>query len=237
MDFAALKLFSILWTFWLGLMIGGFFMVWLYRFGSKASMWAKSRCPKCGSAIATIYEIPIFSWICLGGRCHACREKVSVGYPLGEAACMLLFAAPACVLVPRAQTIVELNRTLGYVYWFGFLGLVVWCSVLFRIRKVKTPNAFRVVVLLALATFFLPARYLWIELPYFGKPGYPCDPFINFTILPTFYSIVAIIGFTNIRDRILGLPHFKTRSVPPEQRAESEQVDRPETTEQPETNE
>ena len=208
-SFVALKTYAILWTVWLGLMYGAFFMVWLYRFGRDASMWEKSRCPKCGREIALIYELPVVSWIFLRGRCRACREKISVGYPLGEAACMALFAVPACVVVPRAQTPEALNQTLGYVYWFGFFGLVAWSSVLFRVRKIKTPNAFRAVVILCLATFFLPARFLYADLPILGKGG---DYFVNFTILSTVYSIVAVVGFTAVRDAIMGTSRGKTRS-------------------------
>ena len=116
--FLALKLSTIIWTFWLGLLYGGFFMVWLYRFGTHASMWAKSRCPLCGAAIDTIYEIPVFSWLCLGGKCHNCKAPVSWQYPFGEACCSLLFGLPALFLVWPTQTLPEMNAALKFFIFF-----------------------------------------------------------------------------------------------------------------------
>ncbi len=45
----------------------------------------RSRCPKCGHAIAAWENIPVLSFLILRGRCSACRSRISLRYPLLEA--------------------------------------------------------------------------------------------------------------------------------------------------------
>jgi len=51
-----------------------------------------SRCPSCGAAIRPWQNIPVVSWLALGGRCAACRAPISLQYPLVEAVTGLLSA-------------------------------------------------------------------------------------------------------------------------------------------------
>ncbi|AFJ03362.1 Leader peptidase (Prepilin peptidase) / N-methyltransferase [Methylophaga frappieri] len=44
----------------------------------------RSRCPDCGKAIPALDNIPILSYLILGGRCRACRAPISIRYPLIE---------------------------------------------------------------------------------------------------------------------------------------------------------
>lgn len=44
----------------------------------------RSRCPSCKKAIKPWYNIPIFGYLLLGGRCAECRERISPVYPLVE---------------------------------------------------------------------------------------------------------------------------------------------------------
>lgn len=41
-----------------------------------------SRCPKCKSPIRVWQNIPILSYVFLGGKCHACKTHISIRYPL-----------------------------------------------------------------------------------------------------------------------------------------------------------
>ena len=45
----------------------------------------RSACPSCGHAITALENIPIVSYLVLGGRCRACRAPISLRYPLVEA--------------------------------------------------------------------------------------------------------------------------------------------------------
>jgi leader peptidase (prepilin peptidase)/N-methyltransferase len=44
----------------------------------------RSRCPSCGAMITAWQNIPVLSYLILGGRCANCRHRISVRYPLIE---------------------------------------------------------------------------------------------------------------------------------------------------------
>jgi len=45
----------------------------------------RSRCPGCGHAITALENIPVVSYLALGGRCSACGSQISPRYPVVEA--------------------------------------------------------------------------------------------------------------------------------------------------------
>lgn len=55
----------------------------------------RSRCPHCGHQIGALENIPLLSYVILGGRCKGCGKRISWRYPLVEAltAAMFGFAA------------------------------------------------------------------------------------------------------------------------------------------------
>ena len=72
--------------FMLGLCIGSFLNVCIYRLPSSMSIINPSRsiCPKCNSAISFYDNIPVFSYLWLKGRCRHCQTPISLRYPLVE---------------------------------------------------------------------------------------------------------------------------------------------------------
>ncbi len=55
----------------------------------------RSRCPKCGHAISAVENIPVLSWLMLGGKCRGCKAQISFRYPLTEGLTGLVFAYSA----------------------------------------------------------------------------------------------------------------------------------------------
>ena len=55
----------------------------------------RSRCPSCGHAIAWHENIPVLSYLRLGGKCSACKAPISPRYPLFEIGTAAVFAAVA----------------------------------------------------------------------------------------------------------------------------------------------
>ena len=45
----------------------------------------RSACPNCGHQITALENIPIISYLILGGKCKGCKAKISIRYPLIEA--------------------------------------------------------------------------------------------------------------------------------------------------------
>ncbi len=55
----------------------------------------RSACPKCGHQISALENIPIISYLILGGKCKGCKTKISLRYPLIEALTGALIGAVA----------------------------------------------------------------------------------------------------------------------------------------------
>jgi len=69
----------------LGLLLGSFFNVCIYRIPAGKSIVAPpSSCPKCGHQLSPLDLVPVVSWFFLGGKCRYCKEPVSPRYALVE---------------------------------------------------------------------------------------------------------------------------------------------------------
>ena len=79
--------------FLFGLIVGSFLNVCIYRMGREMSINKPERsfCPACKKSILWFDNIPILSFISLGGRCRFCKAKISFRYPLVELLTGLLF--------------------------------------------------------------------------------------------------------------------------------------------------
>jgi len=105
-----------------GLVVGSFLNVVVYRLPRHLSVSKpRSFCPTCKRQLAWWENVPLVSWVALRGRCHVCREPISVRYPLVEAANALAFGLVAaawhgtatavayCLLVSTLLTIVLID--------------------------------------------------------------------------------------------------------------------------------
>ncbi|MCK5833737.1 prepilin peptidase [bacterium] len=85
--------FPILALFIFGLPIGSFLNVVIWRLPREESIaFPPSHCPKCNSRIKAYDNIPVLSYIILGGKCRNCGERISIQYPIVELATAILFA-------------------------------------------------------------------------------------------------------------------------------------------------
>jgi leader peptidase (prepilin peptidase) / N-methyltransferase len=80
-------------AFILGSLIGSFLNVCIYRIPRNLSIITpSSRCPGCNIPIRPYDNIPIISYIFLGGKCRECRANISFRYPLVELLNAALYA-------------------------------------------------------------------------------------------------------------------------------------------------
>jgi leader peptidase (prepilin peptidase)/N-methyltransferase len=98
----------------LGLVVGSFLNVVIYRLPEMMeAQWRRdyaefsgeapeespklslafpgSRCPHCDAEIKPTQNIPVLSYLALGGKCAACKAPISVRYPIVEAITALLW--------------------------------------------------------------------------------------------------------------------------------------------------
>ena len=71
--------------FAMGLVFGSFLNVCIYRMPKGLSVVRPgSACPRCGKAIRFYDNIPVLSWVFLGGKCRACKAKITPRYAVVE---------------------------------------------------------------------------------------------------------------------------------------------------------
>jgi leader peptidase (prepilin peptidase)/N-methyltransferase len=79
-------------AFLLGLIIGSFLNVCIVRIPERKSIVTPaSACPQCGTAIRPYDNIPVVSYLLLGGKCRVCKTRISPMYPLVELLTAALF--------------------------------------------------------------------------------------------------------------------------------------------------
>ncbi|MBI5641733.1 MAG: prepilin peptidase [Nitrospirae bacterium] len=79
-----MSLYFIVFAF--GSLIGSFLNVCIYRIPRNQSViMPSSRCPSCLKPIRPWDNIPVISYLLLGGKCRYCKARISPRYPLIEA--------------------------------------------------------------------------------------------------------------------------------------------------------
>lgn len=82
----------------LGACVGSFLNVVIYRLPRGESIVSpRSRCPSCGREIRPFENIPVASFLALGGRCAGCGGAISWRYPLVEGMTAVAFGGIAWV--------------------------------------------------------------------------------------------------------------------------------------------
>jgi len=83
----------------IGLVVGSFANVCIHRIPLGLSVVTPpSRCPTCGTLIRAFDNVPVLSWLLLGGRCRSCRKPISIRYPAVELANGLLYMGLALAI-------------------------------------------------------------------------------------------------------------------------------------------
>jgi leader peptidase (prepilin peptidase)/N-methyltransferase len=92
----------------LGLAVGSFLNVCIHRLPRQRSIVKPaSSCPQCGYVLRWFDNVPVASYVILGGRCRQCKTPISIRYPIVEIITMAIFLLHYVVfgldiiLVPR----------------------------------------------------------------------------------------------------------------------------------------
>ena len=101
----------------------------------------RSACPACGQQITALQNIPVVSWLALGGKCASCKAPISARYPIveivggllaayaiwrfgatarGVAACVLLWSLLALTMIDIDTQLLPDDLTLPLL-WAGLI--------------------------------------------------------------------------------------------------------------------
>jgi leader peptidase (prepilin peptidase) / N-methyltransferase len=192
----------------------------------------RSACPSCGHPITAMENVPVVSWLALGGRCSSCKARISMRYPVVEILGGLLAAyaifhfgatakgAATCVLLWSllALTMIDIDTQL---LPDGITLPLVWAGLVVNLWGTFVPLAGAVVG--AVAGYLTLWTVYWVFKLVRGKEGMGYGDFkllaalgawLGWQMLPLIVllsSVVgAIIGITLIafkgRDRNFPIP-------------------------------
>jgi leader peptidase (prepilin peptidase)/N-methyltransferase len=106
--------------FALGLVIGSFLNVCILRIPREESVvLPSSHCTACNTQIKPYDNIPVVSWLLLGGRCRKCKAPISPLYPIVELLTGLLFLG----------TYLWFGPTIQFAKWALFAALLVVLTI------------------------------------------------------------------------------------------------------------
>lgn len=125
-------------VFILGIMIGSFLNVVIYRIPNNESIvFPASKCQSCQTALKWYHNIPIFSWLFLGGKCAFCKAPIAKQYPIVEFITGLIFLA--------------LYMKLGIVWYLPFVAAsfaALFALVMIDFKYMAVPDSINFVALL-----------------------------------------------------------------------------------------
>jgi leader peptidase (prepilin peptidase)/N-methyltransferase len=138
----------------LGLILGSFLNVVIYRLPRKLSLWGpRSMCPSCRTIIHFYDNIPVLSYLFLKGKCRHCGAVIHWRYPVVELLTALLliliamkyngwqidfvkYSILVLVLIPVTFIDLELKIIPNWLTFSGFiLGAAI--TLLFQIENWK----------------------------------------------------------------------------------------------------
>jgi leader peptidase (prepilin peptidase)/N-methyltransferase len=103
-------------AFAIGAVVGSFLNVVIHRYPLEESIvFPGSHCPNCKADIRWFDNIPILSFLALGGRCRACRVRISWRYPLVELANALFYLA----------TFLRTGPTVGFLFVATLISMMI----------------------------------------------------------------------------------------------------------------
>src|SRR5262245_4244871 len=114
----------------LGLLVGSFLNVCIFRLPRECMsiVRPRSRCVSCRAFIAWYDNIPVFSWLILGGRCRHCRVRISPRYVLVELLTSAIFLWAAHVQLYEGTLRPEWHRAVWFAIQAGLASSLIVCT-------------------------------------------------------------------------------------------------------------
>jgi leader peptidase (prepilin peptidase) / N-methyltransferase len=172
----------------------------------------RSACPACGHGITALENIPVVSWLALGGKCRSCTARISIRYPIvellggvlavaaivafgatakGAAACLLLWTLLALTMIDADTQLLPDDLTLP----------LVWAGLIANLWGLFTPLANAVIG--AVAGYLTLWTIYWLFKLIRGKEGMGYGDFkllaalgawLGWAMLPLIVLLSSIVG-------------------------------------------
>ncbi|HMJ53626.1 MAG TPA: prepilin peptidase [Polyangiaceae bacterium] len=129
-------------TIVLGLFGGSFLNVVIHRVPRGMSIVRPpSHCPACGKRLRFYDNVPIVSYLALGGRARCCKAKISPRYPLVELAGGLLAWAIVEVLVLPTADETSVGRAAAVFFAYLVFALALVAVAFIDLEHMYVPDA------------------------------------------------------------------------------------------------
>ncbi|MBU3104716.1 prepilin peptidase [Clostridium gasigenes] len=139
----------ILFVLLIGLIIGSFLNVCIYRIAREESIsYPPSHCTRCGYELKWKDLVPVISYLFIKGKCRMCKEKISIRYPIVELVNGIIY----CMLF------------LKFGITIVFIKYCVLASILIVIGMIDydTKFVYRSTTIFALVTGFVFVIITWV---------------------------------------------------------------------------
>ena len=147
-EYLSLELLFAIVFFVSGTAVGSFLNVCIHRLPlNKSIVFPGSHCPSCKTPIKPHDNIPILSYLILGGKCRKCAATISIRYPIVEFMGGLFALA---VFYKYGMTI------SGFVHYIYIASLIVITFIDLDHRIIPDVISLPGIVLFILAQFILP---------------------------------------------------------------------------------
>lgn len=177
----AYDLFIGVFVFLMGLCVGSFLNVCIYRIPlEKSVVLPSSHCPACGHKLSPLDLIPVISHLLLKGKCRYCKERISIRYTLVE----ILTGIVWLLVYSHFGLSVE---ALAFVYLFSILIAVFFIDL----EHMIIPNE---LVIAASAGGLLVIVYNMVTPFSVFEPAHWATPLIGMVSSSGILFLVALIG-------------------------------------------
>jgi leader peptidase (prepilin peptidase) / N-methyltransferase len=113
--------------FVLGLLFGSFATALSYRLVHGESIAkGRSHCDNCHAQIHWYDNIPLLSFLLLGGKCRSCKKPISIRYPLIELSTALSFVAAFLFQSRIVVSYLSLPVILFFIFIFIVIFVIDW---------------------------------------------------------------------------------------------------------------
>lgn len=165
----------------LGLCVGSFLNVVIYRVPNGMSLATpSSHCPKCKYVLRWYDNIPVLSYVMLGGRCRSCKAKISVRYTAVELANTVMWLASALLFW---------KTSAGWAVISALAASVMICVFFIDLEHKLVFDRFVIMLaVLGAAAMFFDPHYGWLSHLIGGVAGFV-----------SFYGIA--VGFEKVRGK------------------------------------